>query len=61
MRPGLLAFAAASGFVGAALYLNLVEQPARLALDARSMSENGCQAIGADSFCFQCLRSSPHC
>src|SRR5258708_15079209 len=37
MRPGLLAFAAASGFVGAALYINLVEQPARLALDARSM------------------------
>src|SRR6185369_1723549 len=24
-------------------------------------SENGCQAIGADSFCFLCLRSSPHC
>jgi hypothetical protein len=37
MRPGLLAFAAASGFVGGALYINLVEQPARLALDAHSM------------------------
>jgi hypothetical protein len=37
MRPGLFAFAAASAFLGAALYINLVEQPARLALDARSM------------------------
>src|SRR5258708_24067479 len=37
MRPGLVAFASASAFLGAALYINLVEQPARLALDARSM------------------------
>jgi hypothetical protein len=37
MRPGLFAFAIASVFLGAALYINLVEQPARLALDARSM------------------------
>lgn len=37
MRLGLLAFAAASAFFGAALYINLVEQPARIALDARSM------------------------
>src|SRR5258708_25220116 len=37
MRPGLFAFASASAFLGAALYINLVEQPARLALDARSM------------------------
>src|SRR5258707_8592943 len=37
MGPGLSAFAAASAFFGAALYINLVEQPARLALDARSM------------------------
>jgi hypothetical protein len=37
MRPGLFAFAAASAFFGAALFINLVEQPARLALDARSM------------------------
>jgi hypothetical protein len=37
MRPGLFAFSLASLFLGAALYINVVEQPARLALDARSM------------------------
>jgi hypothetical protein len=37
MRPGLFAFATAAIFLGAALYINLVEQPARIALDARSM------------------------
>ena len=37
MRPGLFAFAAACAFVGAALYISLVEQPARMALDVRAM------------------------
>jgi hypothetical protein len=37
MRPGLFAFAVACTFFGAALYVNIVEAPARLALDARSM------------------------
>lgn len=37
MRSDLIAFAAASAFFGAALYVNVVEQPARLAVDARSM------------------------
>jgi hypothetical protein len=37
MRPDLSAFAAASAFFGAALYINLVEQPARLALGPGAM------------------------
>ena len=37
MRPGLYAFAAAAGFLGAAVYIGLVEQPARLALGTRAM------------------------
>ena len=37
MRPVLFAFAAACAFFGAALQVNIVEQPARLVLDARSM------------------------
>ncbi len=37
MPSQLLAFAAACAFVGAALYVNLVEQPARLALDPNAI------------------------
>lgn len=37
MRADLFAFAAACAFFGAALQVNIVEQPARLVLDARSM------------------------
>jgi hypothetical protein len=37
MPTGLFAFAAACGFVGAALYISLVEQPARLGLTADAM------------------------
>ncbi len=37
MLSGLLALGFASGFAGASLYVTLVEQPARLALDNSSM------------------------
>jgi hypothetical protein len=37
MRLGLCAFAAAAGFLGAATYISLVEQPARLALSTQAM------------------------
>jgi hypothetical protein len=37
MRPGLYAFATASSFLGAAIYVGLVEQPARLKLSGRAM------------------------
>ena len=37
MRPGLYAFATAACFVGAAIYICLVEQPARLKLSGRAM------------------------
>jgi hypothetical protein len=36
MRPGSLALVAASGFFGVTLYINLVEQPARLAVGGRN-------------------------
>jgi hypothetical protein len=37
MRADLLSFATAGAFFGAALYVNVVEQPARLTLDVRAM------------------------
>ena len=49
MLSGLFALIFASAFAGAALYLVLVEQPARLALDDASMIANGRPATGAAS------------
>ena len=37
MRPGFIAFALACAFVGASLYISLVEQPARLGLQPGAM------------------------
>ncbi len=44
MRTGLYAFAVAASFLGAALYIGLVEQPARLALSSRSMVKEWIQS-----------------
>jgi hypothetical protein len=37
MRPGFIALALACAFVGAALYISIVEQPVRLGLQPRAM------------------------
>jgi hypothetical protein len=39
MRPGLFAFASACTFLGAALYITIVEQPARMSLSPGAMVE----------------------
>jgi hypothetical protein len=44
MRPGLYAFAAAACFLGAAVYIGLVEQPARLALGGPAMIKEWAQS-----------------
>ena len=44
MQPGLYAFAVACAFLGATIYIGLVEQPARLALNGRAMIKEWAQS-----------------
>jgi hypothetical protein len=46
MRPDLFAFGAACAFFGAAIYINIVEQPARLALGPSSMVRGARRYLG---------------
>jgi len=59
MISALLALIFSAAFTGAALYVNLVEQPARLALDDMSMVKNGRRATAAASPCSADWRWSP--
>ncbi len=70
MSSGLLSLSFASAFAGASLYCNLVEQPARLALDENAMIDEwkpsdrrgfalqGGLALAAAAFALLAFRSS---
>ncbi|MEH2488727.1 hypothetical protein V1280_004666 [Bradyrhizobium sp. AZCC 2230] len=58
MRPGLYAFAVAAAFLGATIYISLVEQPARLRLNGRAMVQEWKLSNRRGTLDCQCLRSS---
>ena len=56
---GELALATAALFTGAAIYVNIAEQPARLQLDTRRFWSSGSRAMSAALSCRQAWRCCP--